>query len=41
METEFRPYNYGVLSDAMTSKGCLYAKISINGRILHLFTTHT
>ena len=41
IETEFKTYNYGVLSDALSQKGVLYCKIDIHGRILHLFQTHT
>lgn len=37
VEHEFKPYRYGTLSDAMTHKGVLYAKIDVAGRILHLF----
>ena len=41
LEVEFRPFDYGVLADAISYKGVLYAKIEVEGRILHLFTTHT
>lgn len=42
VETEFYSYPYGVLSDALSQKGVLYAKIVIGGsRVLHLFNTHT
>ena len=40
IETEFYPFPYGVVSDALSYKGVLYSKININGRILHLFNTH-
>ena len=40
-KSEFRPYNFGIGSDALTLKGVLYAMININGRYLHLFGTHT
>lgn len=40
--SEFFTYSYGVLSDALSQKGVLYAKITVGGsRILHLFNTHT
>ena len=42
IESDFCPYHYGVLSDSLSYKGVLYAKIQIGeGRILHLFNTHT
>jgi len=42
VESEFDPYPYGVVSDALSYKGVLYAKIVIDGRhTLHLFNTHT
>jgi endonuclease/exonuclease/phosphatase family metal-dependent hydrolase len=42
VETEFYSYPYGVLSDALSQKGVLYAKILVGGdRVLHLFNTHT
>jgi len=41
LEVEFRPFDYGVLADAISYKGVLYAKIEVDGRLLHLFTTHT
>lgn len=43
VEAEFCPYPYGVLSDAISFKGVLYAKIAFSseGKILHLFNTHT
>ena len=41
VKSEFRPFNYGIGSDALTLKGVLYALININGRYLHLFQTHT
>lgn len=40
--SEFEPYDYGVVSDALTCKGVLYAKILINDKhVLHVFNTHT
>jgi len=40
--SEFSPYPYGVLSDALSYKGVLYAKIQVgSGRIAHVFNTHT
>jgi hypothetical protein len=42
VSSEFFPYSYGVLSDALSHKGVLYAKILVGGsRVLHLFNTHT
>lgn len=41
IESDFKNYNYGFLSDAFTYKGVLYAKIIIQDRVLHLFNTHT
>jgi sphingomyelin phosphodiesterase len=42
VEQEFCPFPYGVVSDALSYKGVLYAKIIIGGdRVLHLFNTHT
>jgi len=42
VQTEFFEYIYGVLSDALSLKGVLYAKIVVgDSRILHLFNTHT
>jgi hypothetical protein len=41
VEKEFRPFRYGVLSDDLSYKGVLYAKIVIAERVLHLFNTHT
>ncbi len=42
IESEFDPYPYGVVSDALSYKGVLYAKILIhNKHVLHLFNTHT
>ncbi len=40
--SEFSPYPFGVLSDSLSYKGVLYAKIAVgDGRILHIFNTHT
>eukprot|EP01017_Pseudomicrothorax_dubius_P042759 TRINITY_DN7022_c0_g1_i12.p1 TRINITY_DN7022_c0_g1~~TRINITY_DN7022_c0_g1_i12.p1 ORF type:complete len:373 (-),score=59.71 TRINITY_DN7022_c0_g1_i12:504-1622(-) len=42
VEQEFKPYTFGVLSDALSQKGMLYCKIAIpNLEEIHLFTTHT
>lgn len=41
VKSEFRAYKFGIGSDALSKKGCLYALININGRYLHLFETHT
>jgi endonuclease/exonuclease/phosphatase family metal-dependent hydrolase len=41
IDSEFHPYPYGVLCDAISYKGVLYAKIMIGDKILHLFNTHT
>jgi endonuclease/exonuclease/phosphatase family metal-dependent hydrolase len=41
IESEFHPYPYGVLCDAISYKGVLYAKILIGDKVLHLFNTHT
>jgi endonuclease/exonuclease/phosphatase family metal-dependent hydrolase len=41
VDSEFHPYPYGVLCDAISYKGVLYAKIMIRDKILHLFNTHT
>ena len=41
IKSEFRAFNFGIGSDALTLKGVLYALININGRYLHLFQTHT
>eukprot|EP00347_Sterkiella_histriomuscorum_P022181 403331390 len=42
IEHEFSPYPYGVLSDSLSYKGVLYAKISVGeNRIMHVFNTHT
>lgn len=39
-ETKFYPYTYACDIDAIVNKGILYAKINIQGTILHLLTTH-
>ncbi|KAM3147690.1 Sphingomyelin phosphodiesterase 2 [Paramecium bursaria] len=36
----FKLFPYAVLSDNLASKGILYTKIDIQGKILHLFNTH-
>ena len=42
IEHDFEPYPYGVLSDGLSYKGILYAKILVRpGHVLHLFNTHT
>ena len=42
IESAFELYDYGVVSDALSYKGVLYAKIEIQpGLVLHLFNTHT
>ena len=42
VESDFDPYPYGVVSDALSYKGVQYAKILIHGKhVLHLFNTHT
>eukprot|EP00347_Sterkiella_histriomuscorum_P019255 403342346 len=41
LETSFKPYRYGVLSDQISYKGVLYCKIDVAGAILHIFQTHT
>ena len=42
IEHDFEPYPYGVLSDSLSYKGVLYAKILVRpGCVLHLFNTHT
>jgi endonuclease/exonuclease/phosphatase family metal-dependent hydrolase len=42
MESAFEPFDYGVVSDALSYKGVLYVKILVkNNLILHLFNTHT
>lgn len=40
LESKFESYEVGVLSDSASDKGYIYCKISVQGRILHLFTTH-
>ena len=40
IESEFLPFKYCVLSDSLSEKGVLYAKIQIKDSFLHLFTTH-
>jgi endonuclease/exonuclease/phosphatase family metal-dependent hydrolase len=39
--TEFRPYPYGIFSDALSQKGILYVKVQVKDETLHLFQTHT
>jgi len=41
LSSEFKPYPYGIFSDALSQKGALYAKIQIKDEILHLYSTHT
>ena len=42
IESEFEPFEYGVVSDALSYKGVLYVKILIqNNLVIHLFNTHT
>jgi endonuclease/exonuclease/phosphatase family metal-dependent hydrolase len=41
LASEFKPYPYGIFSDALSQKGVLYTKIQIKDEILHLFSTHT
>lgn len=36
----FQKYRYGVIADALSQKGVLYAKIAIKESYLHLFSTH-
>jgi endonuclease/exonuclease/phosphatase family metal-dependent hydrolase len=38
--SEFRPFRYCVLSDALSDKGVLYAKIKIGDAYLNVFNTH-
>lgn len=40
LESEFKPFPYGVFSDSCANKGVLYTKIDVKGEILHLFNTH-
>jgi len=40
MESNFRPFRYGVLSDSLANKGILYAKIKIGKSYLKVFNTH-
>lgn len=42
VESEFFPYEYGVVSDALSYKGVLYVKVVIAGKhVAHIFNTHT
>jgi endonuclease/exonuclease/phosphatase family metal-dependent hydrolase len=41
LATEFKPYPYGIFSDALSQKGILYVKIQVKDEIVHLFQTHT
>jgi endonuclease/exonuclease/phosphatase family metal-dependent hydrolase len=41
LASEFKPYPYGIFSDALSQKGVLYTKIQVKDEILHLFSTHT
>jgi hypothetical protein len=41
LASEFKPYPYGIFSDALSQKGALYTKIQIKDEILHLYSTHT
>lgn len=40
LESKFESYNVCVLSDSASDKGYIYCKISVEEKILHLFTTH-
>lgn len=40
IESEFRPFNYSILSDSLAQKGCLYAKLKIKDSSLVLFNLH-
>jgi endonuclease/exonuclease/phosphatase family metal-dependent hydrolase len=40
IESEFRAFNYSVLSDSLANKGILYTKIKIGESYLTLFNTH-
>lgn len=40
VDTLFRPFKYSVLSDSLSNKGILYAKIDVQGASLLVFNTH-
>lgn len=40
MESEFRAFNYSVLSDSLANKGVLYTKIRIRNSYVNIFNTH-
>ncbi|EGR34302.1 hypothetical protein IMG5_017300 [Ichthyophthirius multifiliis] len=40
IQTEYKPFKYGVLSDNLSQKGVLYNKIQIGNTYMHLFNTH-
>lgn len=40
LESKFESYNVCILSDGASDKGYIYCKISVEGKILHIFTTH-
>ncbi|CAG9332048.1 unnamed protein product [Blepharisma stoltei] len=40
VEVEFLPFTYSLLPDKLSYKGSLYAKILINGKYIHVFTSH-
>mgnify|MGYP001071345526 CR=1 FL=1 len=41
LESDFMPYEKGVLPDSLSKKGVLYAKISTPQEVIHVFTSHT
>jgi endonuclease/exonuclease/phosphatase family metal-dependent hydrolase len=41
LASEFRPYPYGIFSDALSQKGVLYVKVQVKDEIVHIFHTHT
>ncbi len=42
VESEFKPFPYGVLCDAISYKGILYTKINLgDNKNVHIFNTHT
>lgn len=40
VESDFRPFRFSMLPDSLSYKGVLYAKILINKKFVHVFTSH-
>ena len=40
IKSEFLPFGISVMSDSLSEKGMLYARIQIKDTILHIITTH-